>query len=131
MPAAKKFNLFVLLISLLFYVFNRFSSLFVSIPYLGPVFRFHFNDYLGAIVFMAYLNLLLLAGKRSVCVHFPALLFWACVLSIAWEGLAPLVLPYSTADWLDCLAYFLGVTTYWLSWRLYQNHHLQKQRGGS
>ena len=130
MRSANWFNLSILLISLLFYAANRFSRLFTSIPHLASFFRFHFNDYLGAIVFIAYLNLLLVAGKRSVCVRFPLLLIWAGVLSLMWEGVAPLILPYSTADWLDCLAYFLGVTTYWLLWRLYQKHHLHKQRGG-
>lgn len=130
MRSVNCFNLTTLFIALLFYAANRFSRLFSSISHLSWIFRFHFNDYLGAIVFVAYLNLLLVAGKRSVCVRFPILLLWACVLSIAWESLAPLALPYSTADWFDCLAYFLGVTTYWLLWRLFQKHYLQKQRDG-
>ena len=35
---------------------------------------------------------------------------------LAWEGIAPLVLPDSTGDWLDVAAYVLGMLTYWLLW---------------
>lgn len=41
------------------------------------------------------------------------MLCWSGVCSLCWEGIAPTILSYSTADWRDCIAYLLGMLTYW------------------
>ncbi len=83
---------------------------------LGYLIRCHVNDYLGGILFLAYTNILigtyLDAGKRIVTI-IPTILVGA-VCSLCWEGLAPMLLSYSTADILDCVAYLLGSITYWV-----------------
>lgn len=119
MRSERVFNLCVASAAFSLYIVNRFSRLFPSIPYLGHIFRNHFNDYLGAVLFIAYVNLLLLAGRRTPCTYLPGLAFWALLCSLTWEGLAPLLLPFSTADWWDCLAYCLGMFTYWCLLRLF------------
>lgn len=107
-----RYHICFIVIALSVYSINRFTPLFSSMPYIGAVFRNHFNDYLGAIVFISYVNILFflkhIPPHRSVC----ALLLWGSVCSLVWEGIAPLLLSYSTADLLDCLAYYLGMLTY-------------------
>ena len=100
------------------YAVNRYTQLFRSIPHLRVLFRNHFNDFLGAIAFIAYVNFLLFLCKRPPFTTLPALLVWAGVCSVAWEGIAPIFLPHSTGDWWDCLAYTLGMLTYWCLRRL-------------
>lgn len=112
MQKEQKVNLYIILIALSIYTINRFTSLFSSIPYVGYVFRYHFNDYLGAIVFISYVNILLIRKNFQTFTTVPALLFWGAVCSIFWEGIAPCFLSYSTPDWLDYIAYFLGMFTY-------------------
>ena len=73
----------------------------------------HFNDYLGGIVFISYVNLLMVRGERKTFTTFPWMLCWSGVCSLCWEGIAPTILSYSTADWRDCIAYLLGMLTYW------------------
>lgn len=106
MQKEQKINICIIVIALSIYSINRFTPLFLSIPYVGFVFRNHFNDFLGAIVFISYVNILLISKKYQPFKTVPALLLWGAVCSLFWEGLAPCFLPYSTADWLDCIAYF-------------------------
>jgi len=107
----------VLLLSLALYCSNRFILKPLSQQgIIGNILRNHFNDYLGAIVFLAYTNILV------VCAGYPAkrinsfipILCLGLLCAIVWEGLLPLILPYSTADFLDCIAYLLGAITYWV-----------------
>lgn len=98
------------------YGLNRGSrKLFdISVSWLKLILRNHLNDYLGAVVFAAYFNLLLSLAGRPRVERLPFFLALGLLCSAAWELLAPLVLTYSTADWIDCIAYFLGFLTYWL-----------------
>lgn len=80
----------------------------------GRILCFHFNDYLGAIVFLTYVNLLIAhvsPSARRVAGFRPTLLC-ALLCSVFWEGLFPLLAAYSTADIWDCVAYVLGGATY-------------------
>jgi len=125
----RKFNIAVVTISMFLYCINRFSNLFSSIPCVGWIFKNHFNDFLGSIVFTAYVNLLLLCNSKfhSIQHLFPLLLFGS-ICSIFWEGLAPLFISYSVADWRDCVAYLLGSLTYWIIFKLVNKLHLSDQK---
>ena len=114
MTPEKRKNFYCIGVSLPLYGINRFSNLFKSLPYIGTIFRNHFNDYLGAIIFMAFVNLLMISNRKPAFKTFPWMLFWGSICSVAWEGITPMFLPYSTADWLDCVAYYLGTVTYWI-----------------
>lgn len=113
MTGEGKKNLLIIAISLAFYCVNRFSNLLKSVSCVGFIFRNHFNDYLGGIVFISYVNLLMVRGERKTFTTFPWMLCWSGVCSLCWEGIAPTILSYSTADWRDCIAYLLGMLTYW------------------
>ena len=112
--AATRQNLSILSVAMVLYGINRWSDFFSLLPGLEQLFRYHFNDFLGAIVFAAYVNLLCLFHKVRPLNKYRSLLLLGILCSLFWEGLAPLILPYSTRDWLDCAAYFLGMTVYWL-----------------
>ena len=68
--------------------------------------------------FAAYLNLVISLSRwpeRRLCKPLQFILA-GLLCGLAWEGIAPLVLPDSTGDWLDVAAYVLGMLTYWLLW---------------
>lgn len=82
---------------------------------LGYLLRCHFNDYVGGIAFSAYVNLALWFGSgwnRRLCRAYQFILL-SLMCSAVWEGIAPLFLKNSTADWLDAAAYLLGALTYY------------------
>lgn len=110
-------NIVIGAIFLTIYVINRFFIKSVAPDNIvGDIIRFHFNDYLGGIVFLAYINGLISCLHTSIkrIESFKNCVLCGIVCSFFWEGLAPLFLPYSTADIRDCLAYVLGSITYWL-----------------
>lgn len=113
MNVEQKWNLRLFILVIFLYGINRFSSVFSSIPNIGIIFRNHFNDYLGAIAFISITNFLRIKNDFRPCETVPALFFWGTICSISWEGITPLFFSKSTADWLDCLAYYLGMLTYW------------------
>ena len=88
----------------------------VETPVLGYLLRCHFNDYLGGIAFAAYLNLVISLSRWPHRRLRHPLQFVAAGLlcALVWEGITPLFLPSSTGDWLDAVAYVLGMLTYWL-----------------
>ncbi len=103
----------IIAVALVLYCINRFTTYLTSLAWIGPVFRFHFNDYLGAIVFACYVNILCAVCRRPKLTKLLPLMALGGLCSLFWEGLAPHVFPRSTGDWLDCAAYFLGCMTYW------------------
>ena len=116
---AYAFELFVAAAAVLLYCLNRFTDCFLSVPFLRPFFRYHFNDMLGTVLFSAYWNLLLLWKGFRPWRRLGQLLLIGCLCAAVWEGVMPLLLPYSTADWLDCIAYLGGAALYWLMERCF------------
>ncbi len=112
-------------VALVLYCINRFTTHLSSLAWVGPFFRFHFNDYLGTIVFACYVNILFAVCRRPKLTRLLPLMALGGLCSLFWEGLAPLVLTRSTGDWLDCAAYLLGCMTYW---GLIQTFKRQKAR---
>ena len=115
-----RFDCGVLTLAISFYGLNRAAKnqLYIPSSPLTSILYYHFNDYLGAIVFAVYVNLLLRAVGWKPIQRLRPLLFLALLCSVFWEGLAPLFLSYSTADWRDCIAYLFGFLTYWLLCRI-------------
>lgn len=117
---ARKFrnsDVWILVSAIFLYSVNRFllKPLWPATVY-GQFFKYHFNDFLGAIVLLAYTNILigLFASSRKKLTKFLHIFLLGIICSIVWEGIAPILLPYSTSDWLDCLSYLSGSVTYWL-----------------
>lgn len=75
----------------------------------------HFNDFLGGVAFLAYVNLLfaLVKPDRMIRRAAPALALILCC-ALFWEYAAPLFVPDSIGDPLDLLAYLLGGALYCL-----------------
>ncbi len=106
-------DLLIIAVALVLYCINRFTAYPSSLAWVGPIFRFHFNDYLGAIVFLGYTNILCAVCRRPKLTKLLPLTALGGLCSLFWEGLAPLVFARSTGDCLDCVAYLLGCVTYW------------------
>ncbi len=113
----KKRNIIIICCSMSVYGFNRFFlKRILSNGYFEQLLKFHLNDFLGCIVLIALTNLLIIYNGKGIkkieslfsCVGFSII---CCVF---WEGIAPLLLSYSTSDWKDCVAYLLGGCTYWV-----------------
>lgn len=105
-------------LTLFLYSINRFLVKPYCNPESGIISGFlcnHANDYLGGFLFCAYLHILLILGgeKRIHLSSFFDYLFLGILCAIAWEGIAPIFLVYSTADWLDCIAYICGTISYY------------------
>ena len=120
MNVETRYNLRMMLLPMSIYFVNRFTNIFSAIPHLESVFQYHFNDYLGAIVIMAFTNFMIIYSGRSAITSFQGVLAAGALCSIAWEVIAPWFLPYSTPDWRDCIAYLVGMVTYYLITKI---HH--------
>lgn len=101
------------------YCANRFYRLFDCCIPLSFA-QFYFGDLCGGTLFPAYVNLVgLVVIKKPLINSFKRILILELICSIAWEVIAPLVLPRSTGDALDVLAYFCGGLLYFAFRRLY------------
>lgn len=113
---AVKWNGKVSAVVLILYSINRFLWKPIAPDnFFGYLCRCHLNDYLGAIVFMAYTNILIslfMDPKKQIVRLLPTLLM-GVLCAFWWEWLAPKFLIYSTADFGDAVAYLLGSATYW------------------
>ena len=110
-------NKIVGIIVIVVYTLNRF--VFKSIAgdnIIGNIIKYHLNDFLGAVLILVYTNLLIsLTGKEEYMINtLLKCVILGAVACVFWEGLAPMVLSYSTADVLDCIAIMLGSLLYWV-----------------
>lgn len=101
------------LIILVIYCFNRFIFKQLDIPYIGYFLKNHFNDFLGGMLFCCYVNALLFYNKKKQITNFFFLFSFMFLVSLSWEFIFPLFLKYSTADWLDVIAYMSGTLLYY------------------
>lgn len=94
------------------YAANKFTPLFdVILP--PSIAKNHLNDACAGLMFPAYVNALCIAAKsrwRIAGVRGALLLGLVCCA--VWEGFAPLVVPWSVGDPIDCACYFGGVLVY-------------------
>ena len=115
-------DLKIFLITMLIYIVNRFwLKHMITQPIISYILKCHFNDFCGGIVFLAYVNMLITGSRYNGAQirTLPLCLMTGVFISLCWEGLGPLLLSYSTGDWLDALAYLAGCFVYWLicEWR--------------
>lgn len=115
-----RINDLVALASLAVYAVNRY---FLSFDFILPYdfAHYHLGDLCGGVLFPAYVNLVTLSlGGFEAISSIPkaALLGLGC--SVAWEIITPLLLPSSTGDVLDALAYVAGSLIYAVCYRCTQ-----------
>lgn len=109
---------------LLLYSLNRFVlKKVVNVPILSYLLKSHFNDWLGGIFIIAYINFVLQHSQYEqiqICAISHAILINA-LCSIIWEFVGPYIFRYGTSDLLDVLAYIVGGITYILIQHLLTN----------
>lgn len=102
------------LLPLLLYVINRFIlKRIIGDSLIGYILRCHFNDYLGGICIIAYINIVLSCGvysKYRITRLIPAIMI-GILCGILWEYGFPLLFPRGTSDFWDVIAYTLGAST--------------------
>ena len=106
-------NFFIFIFALILYLINNNFKQDINISVLGPIFKFHFNDYLAGIVLLSYVNFVLSFSKFKQADNLRSVFFYSFISSIAWEVILPVLNTKSTGDVLDAFAYFLGALTYY------------------
>ena len=94
------------------YTINRGLKPLYNNSIIEIILKNHFNDFLGGIVFLSYVNIMLSFSKYKPVTSLLPVLFYASLCSTAWELVAPKLSPKSTGDWLDVLSYFSGALLY-------------------
>lgn len=94
------------------YAVNRFTPLLDTIlPF--EIAKNHLNDACAGLLFPAYANLLCIAAhSRWRIVSYRSALLLGMVCCFAWEVIAPLIVPWSVGDPIDCLCYLSGSLLY-------------------
>lgn len=109
-----KINLNIFIICLVIYFVNRLTNDTYYIPYLSYVLRYHFNDYLAGIVFLAYLNIILGISKYKQIrvLKWIPVIFTGIIIGTFWEYITPIYKSDSTSDVIDVICYILGAISY-------------------
>lgn len=110
----KQWDFWLFIFPIMVFFINNRIKYNIEIPILDVIMQNHFNDFLGGISIMAYINLIL-SLKKDKPLRIEK--FWILTLSIIligifWEVISPLYLSNSTGDPLDIFAYFLGGCAY-------------------
>ncbi len=95
---------------------------------LAYLFQCHFNDCLGGIAFLAYVNLLISLVKPEVRFKkLTSMLVFILLCGLFWEYVAPLFVTGSVSDLLDLVAYIAGAFAYWLVYK-FASKGMSKER---
>ena len=123
----KRNNLILLLIGLFLFLLN--TKYVKAIDFQSPILELfihsYFNDVLGGICFIAYVNEIFLLSRyreRLVNSYTKAILIMG-IVGVFWEYIIPTIYPHGTTDALDLLAYVIGGILYTFlgkSWELYR-----------
>ena len=96
------------------YIANRFLRPYVDVPIAGYFFKNYFNDVIGGFLFCSYVNTVLIMNHKKPILSGIHLFLLIIPVALLWEYVFPLILPYSTSDWIDVLMYLLGTILYYL-----------------
>ena len=100
---------------LILYGLNRFIfKTVVNIPVISYLLKCHFNDWLGGIFIVAYINVILRYSRhKHRRIHtMPCVIMIEVFCGIVWEFFGPYICHHGTSDYYDILAYILGGITY-------------------
>ncbi len=108
-------NVIIIVCVLVLYSVNRFILKWVvDVPIISYLLKCHFNDWLGGIFIIAYINIVLEHSRyKHMQIH---TLRWAIIINVLcgvfWEFVGPCMFRYGTSDCYDILAYIVGGITY-------------------
>lgn len=89
------------------------KPLFAGSPF-AWLFGGYLNDAVGGIAFLAYANLLIaLYSPAKRIRRLPRCLAFIFACGLLWEYAFPVIVPNSTTDPLDLVAYLVGALAYW------------------
>lgn len=100
---------------LLLYSLNRFYlKKAVNVPIITYLLKCHFNDWLGGILIIAYINgILNLSRYRGHQIAtLKAAILTTILCGIVWEYITPYLFHRGTSDIYDVIAYVIGGMTY-------------------
>lgn len=112
-----EWNQKVILFTLLIYCINRFClKRVIDLPVVGYILRCHFNDYLGGICIIAYINLVLMHSKyKYACIQkFSTAIIVTAICGVLWEYIMPALYRHSVSDFADVISYMTGGITYFV-----------------
>lgn len=120
----RKTNIVVILITLALYCINQCTKQTISNDLLSKFMCGYFNDTIGSITFIAYVNIVL--ESKQLCIN----KLWQIILLMSgcaffWEVITPLFRKNTTSDFWDVVAYISGGILYWLLFKTYV--HISKQ----
>lgn len=105
----------ILVCVLFLYGLNRFVfRKVVDIAIISYLLKCHFNDWLGGIFIIAYINNLLQHSKykRYKINTLPCAILINILCGIVWEFVGPYIFHHGVSDLYDIVAYILGGITY-------------------
>ena len=122
-----KRNIYIILVSLIVYIINRIFKAHIDIPVIEYLCKCHLNDYIGGIVFPAYVNILLYSAKYKPVKNYISVAMMMFLCGIVWEYIFPYLFSYSVSDIFDVLAYVLGGITYCIIWSVIEKKDYKKK----
>jgi len=107
------FNLKIIIISIVLAILNNLILKKIDLLFLNSFFNGYFNDLLGAILILAYINLLLSIFLNYKIKSLKLLIIITVLIAIVWEYVAIFLKPNGVSDILDVFIYLLGCIIYW------------------
>ena len=110
---SRKYNGVIILITLVLYIINQHIKQDIQNILLNRFMCGYFNDIIGSITFVAYVNIVL--SFRQMCVNkLWQIIFLMLGCAFFWEVVTPLFRKSTVADFWDVIAYVCGGILYWL-----------------
>lgn len=109
----RKFNLFIIVATLILYFINQTIKQTISNQYLRWFACCYFNDIIGSMTFLAYCNIIF-SYRNLKFNSFWQVLLMILLCGFVWEVITPIFRANTVGDVWDILAYSFGATLYWL-----------------
>lgn len=106
-----KLNKLIFIIVVILYYSNNYVFKNYTTGNLNYIFKNHFNDFLGGILFMSYLNIILYTNKILIK-NYLLSIFIMFLAGLFWEFGAIYLKPTLTSDWIDVFCYIFGGIIY-------------------
>ena len=114
----RKLNIWIIVITLILYTINQCTKEKICNEAISLFMCGYFNDIVGSITFMAYVNALLEFKQLSINKLWQISLIML-ICSFFWEIITPLFRTSTVADFWDAVAYLIGGFFYWLILKFY------------
>ena len=109
---SKPLNMYIIVICICIYLVNEMFFKNFTKGLLNYISICYFNDFMAPIIFLSYMNIILLTRRQEVKKITTIIL--VCIINgVLWEYGADLVKDGSVIDLYDFIAYLLGGIVYW------------------